>query len=169
MPQDHAAEVRSNLLQTITIKDPSQVGQYADRAQKLSPDRPDLTVLCDFSQAQKMRRLMILPLKAWKLTEIHWAEYALAKIGELRQNPSLQATLALACFGVVRPGLEDAFTDVQRMGKPAKKPKAQPEPKPEPEGEDDEELDPQTRADLDAVLREAEKLASKTTPARNGL
>ncbi len=178
MLKDRIADLRERLLKTLPA-DPNQISGLADRIQKLAKYDRGLTRSCDFSQAQKMRRLVILKAQAWGVQEQRWASRALDWIGALSQQRGPQAALALACFGVEHRDLGDALNQLEAARaaeapaeepqpepaeaapvKPARKKKAKAEPVEEEES-DDLALDAQTQAELDALLKEAEGLKKK--------
>jgi len=158
MKPSEIAELRAKLLNTIPQDSNTAIG-LADRIQKVSRDHPELTLLCEYHQAQRMRRLIALPLKAWGILEARWAAEALEKIADLSRREGLEAALALACYGIQRADLENAF---RALGKPAptKKSAAKPKAKQEivAEVNDDEEFDSETQAELDALMREVQSL-----------
>lgn len=148
----------------------------SDRIQKKAKIRPDLAALCEFSATMQMRRLRLVPPTAWQMLEVRWAGHLLAKLHELKQNAGVEATLALACLGFAREGLEEA---IDRLGTPIQEtpPPLVETPKPggkgkaektttrnkaalasSPEVEADEELDADTQAMLAALREETQKL-----------
>jgi len=169
------------------------IGEKADHIQKLSKYRRDLCALCDFSQAQRIRRLLTVRAYAWRELEERWAKGALAEIERLRGQEGYPAALALACFGVWRPDLGDAIQELElakgraavsvetavqqqtaaREPEPEKpvareKPKITKTAKPVKPLEslddlDEDELDPQTLAELEALKAEVDAMTKKMT------
>ena len=157
---------------------PEVMQDYSDRIQKQAKNHPALTALCEFSATMQMRRLRLVPPTAWQVLEVRWAGQLLAKLAELKQNPDAAATLALACLGYQRDGLEEAL---ELLGTPEAAelirdvppplPTGQAKPKrgksttrntpafePAPEGMTEAELDPETEAQLAALREETKKL-----------
>jgi len=91
------------------------IGSIGDRIQKLARLAPELTALCELSQPQRMRRLLIIKPVAWGELELRWAKAAIGRIRELNPVTGLKkiksqaATLALACYGVRCIDLEQAM------------------------------------------------------------
>lgn len=158
------ADIRSALIKALP-GDIDAISRLADRVQKLAPARRDLTDRCEFSQAQTMRRLLILPVKGWTDNDAHRARYALDKIAALRAEPGPRAALALACYGIERDDLPAALALLEAdkpEPAPTLAPKAARKSKPKTQAaapEADGELDAETQAALDALQREAESLS----------
>lgn len=161
MKPSEIAGLRASLLKVIP-QDPNAAIGLADRIQKVAKDHPELTRLCEYFQAHRMRRLIWLPLKAWGLLEARWAAEALEKIADLSKREGYEAALALACFGIQRADFDKAM---QALAKPAQMKKSaakSKQAKQEIVESDDEELDPETQAGLDALLREVQTLKEKS-------
>lgn len=168
------AEIRARLIQTLP-RDPDAISALADRIQKLARHAPLLTAGCEFSQAQAMRRLLILPVKAWTDNDAHRAQYALAAIERLQADPAQHAALALACYGIERADLPAAIALLEQA-RDAPQPAPQPTPddpalapktgkqrsraaiKPLESLDDEAALDPETQAALDDLKREVQGL-----------
>lgn len=128
--------------------------RLADRIQKRSND--PLTTLCSFEQAHRIRRLNSIPAHAWKNLEIRWAKQAIQEIEQLKAQKGAPASLALACFGIQRPGLKEALAKLKsntssQIADPVKKvlPLA---------GDEDDDLDPDAAAALASLQSEVRKL-----------
>jgi hypothetical protein len=106
------ADVRSRLIQTLPV-DPDRISALSDRIQKSAKYSPTLTSGCEFSQAQVMRRLLILPVKGWTDGDARRAENAIAAITALKAQEGPLAALQLACYGIERGDLEAAIATLE--------------------------------------------------------
>lgn len=158
------------------------IGTICDRIQKLARRAPEITALCELSQPQKMRRLLIVKPVAWGELELRWAKAAIGRILELKKIKGYPATLALACFGVGRKDLGQAMTALEKAAQAAPETAVLDEPWPVPPPEagskaekmpvlhslkdlgvadnDEEELDPETLAELAALKQEVMALGA---------
>jgi len=106
------AEIRSKLLRLIP-NDPDAISRLSDHIQKLAKFHPSLTAGCEFSQAQLMRRLLILPRTQWQPTDTNRAAAAVKKIQALLIEPGPNAALKLACYGIARADLDEAIRSLE--------------------------------------------------------
>jgi cell division septation protein DedD len=114
--QKAAFEYREKLEKLIGMS-LDELGQASDRIQKLSRRTPEtlaLTALCEFSQAQRIRRLLILSPRTWGQLEVRWAKQIVERVAELRNVEGPAAALALACMGGQRKDLKDAMDELNR-------------------------------------------------------
>lgn len=146
-----------------------EVVAMSDKIQRRQKEQPELTRRCEVGAAMRMRRLMTVPASSWQGTEERWAKDAIHYIHEMSKLSGAEFDLALACYGVRRPGLDAALKkleaghDVQRQEQKQAPRQAQVAPAVQPADNaiPDDELDDETRAALDAVLAEAAALKAK--------
>ena len=146
-----------------------QTQAYSDQIQKRTKAHPELTALCDFTATMQIRRLRTVPPLTWTPLESRWCTQMVNRLGDLKKNKSPAATLALACLGYERKGLDKALKaldlqaeqEVQDVlvlmqdGGRTRPAESLAEPMAEP-GEAEAELDPET----EAMLAELKKQAS---------
>lgn len=141
----------------------AQTQAYSDQIQKRAKAQPELTALCDFTATMQIRRLRTVPPLTWTPLESRWCTQMVNRLADLKKNKSPAATLALACLGYERKGLDKALKalDLQAEQEAPSPPPSPPpaeslaEPMAEP-GEAEAELDPET----EAMLAELKKQAS---------
>jgi len=139
----------------------AQTQAYSDQIQKRAKTHPELTALCDFTATMQIRRLRTVPPLTWTPLESRWCTQMVNRLGDLKKNKSPAATLALACLGYERKGLDKALKaldlqteqEVQAGGR-TRPAESLAEPMAEP-GEAEAELDPETEAMLADLKKQA--------------
>ena len=135
-----------------------EVLEKSNLIQQYSTACPDLTRQCWFDHSMRVRRMLNVNPRQWKITEVKWAEEILAEIARLKRDTSDSATLALAVLGVRRKGLDQAIETLISEAIKAAVPEEVPLIEPGSKEDEEEALDPETKAALEALQIEVQTL-----------
>lgn len=166
-----ALEGHAKLLKAVNLS-ADELLAYSDQIQKLAKNKPELTATCDYTASMQVRRLLLVPHRSWQALECRWCDQMTERLAELKKDKTPSATLALACLGYRREGLEQALailTQVKEAEPPAPLKAVRPKPAPQKAAvpvppvhtldEADDDLDPETQAMLADLKKAAEMQA----------